>query len=71
VDIGEVQPGRTAYSAQPFYMSSKCDRDATIEATISANNLSSPVIILLNVALKPAVLEVTVPQIVEFAKSHS
>jgi hypothetical protein len=71
VDIGNVQPGRTAYFAQPFYVSSECDLDATIEATISANNLSSPVIIPLIVALKPAVLEVTIAQIVEFANAHS
>ena len=70
VDVGNVQPGRPAYSAQPFYLSSICDIALAIDATISANNLPSPIIIPLNLALKPTILEVTVPQIVKFANEQ-
>lgn len=68
VDIGNVQPGQTAYSAQPFYLSSEADLDITLGATISANNLRFPITVLLNVALRPEVVEVSVAQIVKFAE---
>jgi hypothetical protein len=71
VDLGNVQAGLTAYCDQPFYLSSKGDVDITLEAAISADNLSSPIVIPLKVALRPQILEITVPQIVEFADNHS
>jgi hypothetical protein len=70
IDIGNVQPGQTAYSTQPFYLSSEADLDITLEATISANNLRSPLRVPLSFALRPETAEVTVPQVIKFAEDH-
>jgi hypothetical protein len=71
VDMGNVQAGLAAYSDQPFYLSSQADVDITLEAVISANNLGSPLVIGLDVALRPQIVEMTVAQIVDFAKAQS
>jgi hypothetical protein len=70
IDIENVQPGRTAYSTQPFYLGSKADLDIALEAIISANNLRSPITVPLNVVFHPEVVEVSVAQIVKFADDH-
>jgi hypothetical protein len=70
VDIGNIQPGQSAYCAQPFYLSSTVEADIELEATISANNLRSPISVPLSVALRPRTVEVSVAQIVQFADSR-
>src|SRR6266566_490642 len=70
VDMGNVQPGRTAYSAQPFYLSSTVEADIALESTISANNLRSPISMPLKIALRPRTVEVSVDQIVQLADSR-
>jgi hypothetical protein len=69
VDLGNIQPGRITYSEQPFYLSSKSDLDAVLEATISADNLPSPINVPLNIALRPTIQNITVREIIEFARS--
>jgi hypothetical protein len=70
VDIGNIQPGQSSYCAQPFYLSSTGEADIELEATISANNLRSPISVPLSVALRPRTVEVSVAQIVQFADSR-
>ena len=70
VDMGNIQPGQIAYSAQPFYLCSTSEAEVVVEATISANNLRSPITVPLTVALRPRVVRGSIDQIVQFADSR-
>jgi hypothetical protein len=64
VQIGNVQPGRTEYSAEPLFISSEVACGVSMKATISANNLRLPVSSTIEIKITPLPRDVTVAQIV-------
>jgi hypothetical protein len=68
--LGNIQPGRTEYSASPFYLTSERSREISFEATISANNLRVPTTAIVEIKIEPLPKTLSVEDIVKNGKSR-
>jgi hypothetical protein len=68
--LGTVQPGTTAWSPEPFYIGAQQTTSIRISATVSANNLSTPITSSAEISVKAVPRKISVEDIVAFSRSH-
>jgi Putative DNA-binding domain len=71
IHMGSIQPGRTEFSPEPFFVAASQASVVTMRATISANNLRLPVSGTVEIRITPRFASPTVEQIVEYATQRS
>jgi len=67
VPIGNIQPGITEFSSEPFYVTSTVAETVTMEVTISADNLSKPISLTIAVEFQPRTGTLSLQRLLEEA----
>jgi hypothetical protein len=68
--MGTVQPGTTAWAAEPFYMGARETASIRVTATASADNLGMPETSSAEICIKAAPRKISVDDIVGFSRSE-
>jgi len=68
IELGDIQPGTSAWSDQPFYLGSRKSKSISVKTSISGHNLSEPIELTFSLTFNVEPRTISLDQLLEIGK---